>query len=375
MGPAKDSSDRLQWQKIFNAIVQMLQSQNIQLESLVKERKLLEDRIQIQHERWVSDVRLLEEQISQMKMDLLEAEMGQFLEAAKANLLVGLKQKEASLYKLKLGRAESELEDIKLWLDYLTQKFAEKNGGSPIKVKKIDKIKGREGDGDLKSVDNTKEEERRSKTLEGEVRKLKRAYESLKSKNTSEVSAILSERNFVWNQFKKLESDYNSLLKNKRAEVGQANEKIEKLLASLEQLQSSNNEKDDIILKLKTDLAKLEAEKDKSNKEISRLSKELELLRSSQSPLVTSSLNGCTAKSDAHSLKSKNNGRDRRPFVKKDLTASQTSDSHTDSEKGSRRSLKRRGAEAIVTSETPRLFSSTFKVPKLKNSPLLYMSN
>ena len=63
---SKASSDRENWQKIFNGLVEMLQTQQRQLETLAKERKLLEDRIRMQHERWVSDVRLLEDQISQV---------------------------------------------------------------------------------------------------------------------------------------------------------------------------------------------------------------------------------------------------------------------------------------------------------------------
>ncbi|KAF8406561.1 hypothetical protein HHK36_008649 [Tetracentron sinense] len=35
------------------------------------------------------------------------------------------------------------------------------------------------------------------------------------------------------------------------------------------------------------------------------------------------------------------------------------------------RSSKRKGVETISFSESPRLFSSTFKVPKLKNSSLV----
>lgn len=63
---SKASIQRRNWGKIFNAVTQMLRTQQNQLETLVKERKLLEDRVRTQHERWVADIRLYEDHISQV---------------------------------------------------------------------------------------------------------------------------------------------------------------------------------------------------------------------------------------------------------------------------------------------------------------------
>lgn len=109
--------------------------------------------------------------------------------------------------------------------------------------------------------------------------------------NNSKVIALLAERDFVWNQYKKRESDLTDRLKSKSTEVEQANEKIQKLLASMEILQSSNTEKDCIILKLKTEL---EDASGKKSEEISRLSRELELLRKGKSASVTPVLRRCS---------------------------------------------------------------------------------
>ena len=65
------SSDRQKWQKIFNALVHMLQTQQTQVGSLAKERKLLEDRIKFQYGRWLSDVHSLQDQIAQVLPNLL----------------------------------------------------------------------------------------------------------------------------------------------------------------------------------------------------------------------------------------------------------------------------------------------------------------
>ncbi|KAJ4964446.1 hypothetical protein NE237_024385 [Protea cynaroides] len=358
---SKVSKDHLQWQKIFNALVHMLQTQQIQLESLVKERSLLQDRIRIQHDRWISDVHILEENISQMKMDISQAGLFRLVEAAKSDLMVGLKHREVFLCKLKLGHAETDLKDVKLWVDCLTHKCSEKKEGSQLKIKGTDK--GKEGRGDEYSK---QEEQRSSNVVDGESRKLKHAQEKLTSENNPEVSALLAERNFLWNQFKKMENDYNSFIKSKQIEVHQANQNIEKLLASMEELQLSNIEKDETILMLRTDLAKLVADMEHSNKENTRLSSEIESLRNLQSASVTPVLNRCMVEPSTCSLRPNNTSKDRRLPVKKNSAGSHSLDSMKESEEGCRKSSKIRHVEAISTPETPRLFSSTFKVPKLK---------
>ena len=124
--------------------------------------------------------------------------------------------------------------------------------------------------------------------------------------------ALLSERNFVWNQFKKRESDLMDRLKSKSSEVEQANEKIQELLSSVEILQLSK-------LKLKTNLAELEAASVKKNEEISRLSRELELLRKASSDSVTPVLRRCSATSR---LGAKNGGAAARNIIPKEESRS-----------------------------------------------------
>jgi len=72
MGTAKKkraqvSSDREKWEVIFNALKLMLCKQHSQLDSLLQQRNLLEQRIKILYDRWVSDVRLSEDQVSLVK--------------------------------------------------------------------------------------------------------------------------------------------------------------------------------------------------------------------------------------------------------------------------------------------------------------------
>lgn len=60
------SSDRQKWDKIFNGLVRMLKTQQTQLVTLVNDRKILEDRIKMQHERWASDISLYEDHICEV---------------------------------------------------------------------------------------------------------------------------------------------------------------------------------------------------------------------------------------------------------------------------------------------------------------------
>lgn len=90
----------------------------------------------------------------------------------------------------------------------------------------------------------------------------------------TEVSALLAEKDFVWNQLKKMESDYTAALKNKRIEVANANEAIGKLQHKVEELQTTVNEKDETIAKLRSELARLEADMRNSTVGKSRFLKE-----------------------------------------------------------------------------------------------------
>ncbi|XP_059461361.1 uncharacterized protein LOC132190651 [Corylus avellana] len=334
------SSERRKWDKIFNGLVHMLQTQQEQLETLAQERKLLEDCVRMQHERWVSDARLYEGQISRMNGDLVAQQMTLSFEAAKSDFVTSLKRREAFLEKLKLEDAETELADFKAWFDYFSRESCDPKVLS------------------LRNGSDMQGEERRSKILEGEIRRLKSEYEKLALEKSSEVSALLAEKKFVWNQYKIMENDYTSKLGSNRSEVAKANETIEKLLSRVKQLQSLNDERDEMIARLRNKVA----ETNKLNEATSRTSHKLDLLKKPRSSSVTPALNYCTARAQRSCVVAKKSGSNRSDITgQKESSAAQ----FPDSEKGSRVS-KRKGVDVFPISETPRLFSSDFKVPKLK---------
>ncbi|KAJ6953485.1 kinesin-like protein KIF20B [Populus alba x Populus x berolinensis] len=339
------TSDREKWDKVFGGLVKLLKNQQEQLETLLKERKILEDRIKTQHERWVSDIRLYDDHILQIKGGLVEKDMTCLLEAAKGNLMLGLKQREVSLHELKLEQTEDELADFRALFGYLSQSLKENSEETAIG-------KG-PGHSDLKSGE--------AKKLEAEIERLKLENEKLVFEKNSEVSALLKGKNFVSNQYDILESNLTNKLRIKEAEVEKANEKIAEVLATAELLQSSNDEKDEIIQRLNNKVAKMEADTKKWKEETHKLSRELELLRKLRTAQITPVVKPCSAPVRTFTLGVKSCGRDCKLVDRKVLQYAVPS---KDAEKSSR-SLKKKRMDVSVF-EAPRLFSSSFKIPKVK---------
>ncbi|KAF3594835.1 hypothetical protein DY000_02023928 [Brassica cretica] len=308
----RESSDRKKWDKIFKNLVKWLQTKQDAIESLLKDRKSLEDKLKTKHENWISDVRNYEEQLSLMKRM-------QFFETSKSNLLSVLKEKDHSLCNLKLDEAVDELKDFKAWFDFLTLNTSIDNGDSEA-----------------------------AESLEVKIRKLKLEYERLASEKKCEVSDLRRENGFALSQFKCIQSGFTDKLKRRDEEIAQANTKISSLLSFQEQLQSSNHENAEIISSLKAEVAEMKASSIKKDEEISKLSRDLESLKKSRSftPVLTRCTmhNGSSVGSEVTRKKDKS-------------AASPPNDKEIRSSKRKR----------VTVSETPKLFTSTFRVPKLKS--------
>ncbi|XP_015072232.1 spindle apparatus protein lin-5 [Solanum pennellii] len=347
----KNSSDREKWNKVFNALVHMLTSQQTQLESLAKERMILEDRIKLQNDRWVSDIHRFQEQIYEMRKKFTIQEMERMLEVAKSEFVVGLKQRDVAVFQRKLENADSELADFREWFDYLSQRCSEPN--------------------DVPNAATNEKSETRKKAWEDEVRRLKTENEKLTSEKNSEISALLAEKNFIWNQFNKLEHDMTEQLRRKCTELEYANGKIQAFTRNIEELQLSNADKDNTIAMLRSQLdnttatlrsqmAKLESDSVTKSGEISKLSTELVFLKKCRSASVTPVLRHSTTGSGPSKSGGTSRGTDQRNInVKVEKQSSQAL------EKG-QRSSKRKAGNSILSA--PNLFTSSFKVPKLKMS-------
>ncbi|KAL0798023.1 hypothetical protein Bca101_053197 [Brassica carinata] len=286
-----ESSDRESWDKFFKTLVKILQTKQDEIESLLKERKALEDKLKSQHENWISDVRNYEQQLSLMNRETETTKKMQFFETSKCNLLSGLKDMDRSLCDLKLEETVDESNDFKAWFDFLTLNTNKESGNS----------------------------------LEAELRCI--------------------------------ESGFTDKLKKKEDEISQANAKISSLLSYQEQIQSSNHEKDEIISSLKAKVAETETSSRKKNEEISKLSRELESLKKSRS--FTPVLTRCTTRDQGNTVGS-------HVSTKKEKLAASTS-----SQEEIKSSKRKRGNKTTpaTVSVIPKLFTSTFRLPKLKSPP------
>ncbi|GJY38931.1 hypothetical protein Tco_0425295 [Tanacetum coccineum] len=250
----KDREDS--WKNIFKSLFDMIQKQQRQIESFVKERKSLEKRIKFQHERWAFDVKLLQDHISQMKRDMKVKDMIRFVDTAKANMIISMKQKEAKINKRKFVDVDDERADLKILFEEVTKALAE-----------------------------PKQRVTRSNRKE------------------SLDSALKAERDFAWNQFEKKDNELQEVVRKNKKEVGAANDKVVILMSALEKSEFSNIEKDKTISTLQEDLSVLESESRKKSEEISRLNKELEFLRGGGSRSITPVLQRCmvTSSKNNHS--------------------------------------------------------------------------
>jgi hypothetical protein len=232
--------------------------------------------------------------------------------------------------------AETELADFKAWFEYFSRESCDpKVCSTTILLKYVLYFHFNVIDSFqfsqvlyLRNGSDMQGEERRSKILEGEIRRLKSEYEKLALEKSSEVSALVAEKKFVWNQYKILENDYTGKLGSTRAEVAKANETIEKLLSRVEQLQSLNHERDEMIVRLRNKVADMEAETNKLNEATSRTSQKLDLLKKSKSSSVTPVLNCCTARAQQSCVVANKSGSNRSNItVKKESSALQFPDS------------------------------------------------
>lgn len=161
--------------------------------------------------------------------------------------------------------------------------------------------------GSLKPTENEAESQPDSSTLEDEVKRLKLDYNKLLLEKKTEVSALSDEKKFIWHQYNLMESDLSSRLKTKEAELRIANEKIGHLLATMETIQASNAEKDEVVARLKSTVEEKETISRKRGEEITRLARELEVVRKTRSNSETPVLRRCSSRSTTPSLASTGN--------------------------------------------------------------------
>ncbi|KAE8701897.1 Detected protein of unknown function [Hibiscus syriacus] len=177
----------------------------------------------------------------------------------------------------------------------------------------------------------------------------------------------MAENKFAWNQFNVLESQYTDKLNIKQSELEKVNQRIEALISDMEELRSSNAEKDGIIERLKAELSQKDADASRFQ-EASKISQDIDLSRKSATASSTPLLKRCTAGRKTSVLGGKNGSRDRCNIIaRKENSAPHVYDLQKNNEREAEARREKKD-DAIPLAETPILFTSTFKVPRLKTS-------
>ncbi|CAA6667396.1 unnamed protein product [Spirodela intermedia] len=354
------ASERRQWERIFAALMEMLRQRQGQIETLAGDRKFLQDYVLLQHNRWESKAQLLESQIAQMKK---VEEMERLAYAAKLDLMLGLKQMEVSRCKELFENTESDLQDFHECVETLNRE--------------ISLLKMKSSEGDMRSMSSGENQQDDGHLCSGstEPRNWKQAYKKLSAKKEAEVTALLAEKDFVWHQFKKMEGEYTGLLKSKQVEVNQANEAAEKLQATVEKLQSSVFDKEEMISNLRADVSRMEVDLRSRTREASMNDEEVKKLQFSvrEKDAMIAKLQRELARTEANSRKSSGK---KMPRSSKEASLLRRSAGRSVSKGrsqgflqagGLRMSSKRKSLTSMPALDSPKLFSSSFKVPKLRH--------
>ncbi|KAJ4807179.1 GRIP and coiled-coil domain-containing protein 2 [Rhynchospora pubera] len=373
-------SSRRELLKVLRPLQLLFQSERSKNEELLADREYLLKLIELRNEQWARHVSLLESRIEQMKTQ--EEKIKKF-NAAKLELLVDTKTREASSYKEYAEIAETDLEDAHTCIAALNAEI------KALKCKQ-NNVDTQQPTG---ACDSTE-----VKDLKLELKKLKHGYKALKSEKDAKISekeiqieALVAEKDFVWNQLKVMESDYVAALKSKNTDLEKSNEAVNMLKRNLEEMEAFISEKDNIICKIKEEMTASVSEKDGaisqlkekfqasiSQKDdlISRLNGEVEKLKKmlKEKDHMISGLHADVAKyasragplckpADSGSSRTLRSGSKRTRE-----SASWAQPSASKSVSGQQHSTKSRGSAFASTAETRMLFSASFKVPKLKNA-------
>lgn len=317
--------DRVKWRKVYAAMGYLLRTQQAQIQFLLKDRELLVDRIKLEHERWVSMVKFSQDQTAQMERELNVRDLQSEVEAEEWKVILGLKERDAYMLRDKLEKTTDELQGLRECHGILSSKCSEAEG-----------------------VSDKKNQKEKNKSLMSELRRLKLENQQLSANKDSEISRLVREKSFIWNQYNTLENRMNEQLRVKCDQLDTANEKVKLLLKDNEELQTACND-------LKNQMANMGDVLVKRNGEIARLSRELQMFKDKSVP-ATPMLQRCSTRSGNSLRETTTNGM-KRKGVKPAVTVSMNP---TASEKGNENSKRKR------MDDTPKLFSSSFKIPKLK---------
>ncbi|KAL0913363.1 hypothetical protein M5K25_016818 [Dendrobium thyrsiflorum] len=281
------SSDKLIWGQMYRTLEEMMKFQRSQIETLINDREFLEYNLYVQRDYWSSRARFLESCIAQLKEEKAKIRLSN---DAKMVVRVGLKESEALSYRMQLELVESDLEELRSCVEVVKAEMEELK--EKLKVFGASEVKNTDYTIDHPgSSENIKGRNQLTTPLKKEIKQLKHAYRELSSKRDTEISALLAEKDFVWNQFRRMESDYIALCNSKRTEADhQSREAVDKLQNSVEKLKQAINNKDEIIVKLEAERSMLALDARKHAEEVEQANNKMKMLHTDMDELRLASL-------------------------------------------------------------------------------------
>jgi len=247
-----------------------LEASKEEISCLEQEREILAQKIRTQQHLWATDNHYFQHHLELNERMLKERKLTHAYEVAKSDLLHGAQQKDALLHKHRLDSALDDLEELQTQNELLLIELKEEQVGAQALNERFLK-REKEAIADQQRSQIILELEEKTRSLQEslvkmekdhriEMAKVKSDRKRISSLRKHEVSALLRERDFVWNQLKIMEEDYANRLRGRNQQLQLASENIENLRSTIEELQQANNEKNVELTIMKVEMGEKERE-------------------------------------------------------------------------------------------------------------------
>ncbi|KAH7296967.1 hypothetical protein KP509_26G046800 [Ceratopteris richardii] len=254
-----DHGDRAEGQRLLDMEILDLQeskqSEAMALERanlLLEEKTLLEQKLKLQNDFWELEKKRLQDALAKTMREQKKKDVFQAYEIAALHVSIGSHQQGALLLNLRFEGALDEVEILSSRLKILNVQLQEKDA----QCREADKNylqKEAQLKQSLSLVRHRNELQQQESILshldvlkkknELEIEQLKKEQHKLNLKRKEEVSALLREKNFVWDQLKRMENGYTSSLDEKEQELRCAEEALKKLELRVDELQRAHDDK------------------------------------------------------------------------------------------------------------------------------------
>ncbi|KAH9314003.1 hypothetical protein KI387_022630, partial [Taxus chinensis] len=254
--------------KLLEFAVNNLEASRQEISFLQQEKEILSQNLKLQQSLWDADHQHSQQCLQTKELMCKEKELTHAYEIAKKNLIHGTNQKDTLLLKLRLDSALDDLEELQSQYEFLMLELKEEQAKDRALIKDLLE---KEKEPIIDQSQIILEMEQRTQRLQesllnkekdhrNEIAKVKSEHKTINNLRKNEVSALVRERDFVWNQLKRIEEDYADRVKCKNEQLQVAYENIEKLRLAMDELQKANDEKNVELTIMKVEFQEKEGE-------------------------------------------------------------------------------------------------------------------